>query len=110
MAMRVLGEQDKGARSPPVANKKKAGATRAGTNSSGCEARKESAEVARQTYVRQSDDETSRLSNAQSATTLKPLSAYAEVLVLIVAPHSLGVETPEGQRGWIHEERLEQLP
>jgi predicted cobalt transporter CbtA len=46
----------------------------------------------------------------QSAATLKPLSAYAEVLVLIVTPHWLGVETPEGQRGWIPEERLEQLP
>ena len=37
----------------------------------------------------------------QSAATLKPLSAYTEVLVLIVTPHWLGVETPEGQRGWI---------
>jgi len=46
----------------------------------------------------------------QSAATLKPLSAYAEVLVLIVTPHWLGVETAEGQRGWIAEERLEQLP
>jgi hypothetical protein len=46
----------------------------------------------------------------QSAATLKPLSAYTEVLVLIVTPHWLGVETPEGQRGWIPEERLEQLP
>jgi hypothetical protein len=106
--------------------------------------RRESAEVVHQTYVRQRDDETSRLSNAQSAekqleeevksvrheverrvkapgadlkaapfqsaATLKPLSAYAEVLVLIVTPHWLGVETPEGQRGWIPEERLEQLP
>ncbi len=106
--------------------------------------RRESAEVVHETYVRQRDDETSRLSNAQttekqleeevktvrheverrvkapgadlkaapfqSAATLKPLSAYAEVLVLIVTPHWLGVETPEGQRGWIPEERLEQLP
>jgi hypothetical protein len=46
----------------------------------------------------------------QSAATLKPLSAYAEVLVLIATPHWLGVETPEGQRGWIPEGRLEQLP
>ena len=106
--------------------------------------RKESAEVVHQTYVRQREDESSRLSNAettekqleeevktvrheverrvkapgtdlkaapfQSAATLKPLSAYAEVLVLIVTPHWLGVETAEGQRGWIAEERLEQLP
>jgi len=94
--------------------------------------------------VRQRDDETSRLNNAQSAekqldeqvksvrheverrvkapganlkaapfqsaATLRPLSAYAEVLVLIVTPHWLGVETPEGQRGWIPENQLEQLP
>jgi hypothetical protein len=106
--------------------------------------RKDSAEVVHQTYVRQRDDESSRLSNAQttekqlaeevktvrheverrvkapgadlkaapfqSAATLKPLSAYAEVLVLIVTPRWLGVETPEGQRGWIPEDRLEQLP
>jgi len=106
--------------------------------------RRESAEVVHQTYVRQRDDETSRLNNAQSAekqldeqvksvrheverrvkapganlkaapfqsaATLRPLSAYAEVLVLIVTPHWLGVETPEGQRGWIPENQLEQLP
>jgi hypothetical protein len=46
----------------------------------------------------------------QSASTLKPLSAYAEVLMLIATPHWLGVETPEGRRGWIPEERLVQLP
>ena len=106
--------------------------------------RRESAEIVHQTYVRQRDDETSRLNDAQSAekrldeqvkslrheverrvkapgadlkaapfqsaATLRPLSAYAEVLVLIVTPHWLGVETPEGQRGWIPENQLEQLP
>jgi hypothetical protein len=106
--------------------------------------RTESAAVVHQTYVRQREDETSRLNDAQAAekqldgqvkslrheverrvkapgtdlkaapfqaaATLKTLSAYTEVLVLIVTPHWLGVETPEGQRGWIPEDRLEMLP
>jgi hypothetical protein len=41
---------------------------------------------------------------------MKPLSAYTDVIVLIATPHWLGVETPEGQRGWIPEDRLEPLP
>ncbi len=106
--------------------------------------RMESAAVVHQTYVRQREDETTRLNDAQAAekqldqqvktlrhqverrvkapgadlkaapfqaaATLKPLSAYTDVLVLIVSSHWLGVETPEGQRGWIPEEQLEQLP
>jgi hypothetical protein len=46
----------------------------------------------------------------QSAANLKTLPAYTEVIVLIVSPHWLGIETPEGQRGWIYEEHLEPLP
>jgi hypothetical protein len=103
-----------------------------------------SAELVRQSYARQKDDETSRLSNAQtsekeiqdeivflrhelerrvkapgadlkaapfqSAANLKPLSAFTEVVVLIVTPHWLGVETPEGQRGWLQLDQLEPLP
>jgi hypothetical protein len=103
-----------------------------------------SAELVHQSFVRQREDESSRLTNAQnaekeleqevkslhhelerrvkapgvdlkaapfqSAATLKTLSAFSEVVVLIVTPHWLGVETPEGQRGWIADERLEQLP
>jgi hypothetical protein len=106
--------------------------------------RQKSAELVHQTFVRQREDETSRLANAQSAekdleqqvrslhhelerrvkapgvdvkaapfqsaATLKTLAAYSEVVILIVTPHWLGVETPEGQRGWISEEHLEQLP
>jgi hypothetical protein len=106
--------------------------------------RKESAAVVHQTYVRQREDESSRLNDAQAAekqldgqvkslrheverrvkapgtdlkaapfeaaATLRTLSAYTEVLVLIVTSHWLGVETPEGQRGWIPEDRLEMLP
>lgn len=45
-----------------------------------------------------------------SAANLKTLPAYSEVVVLIVTPHWLGVETPEGQRGWLLLEQLEPLP
>jgi hypothetical protein len=106
--------------------------------------RETSAELVRQSIVRQRDDETSRVSNAQSAqkdleqqvsalhhelerrvkapgadlkaapfqsaASLKTLSAYTDIVILIVTPHWLGVETPEGQRGWLPQERLEQLP
>jgi hypothetical protein len=46
----------------------------------------------------------------RSAANLKTLPAYSEVVVLIVTPHWLGVETPEGQRGWLPLEQLEPLP
>jgi hypothetical protein len=103
-----------------------------------------SAELVRQSYARQREDETTRLSNAQanekemeqqilslrhelerrvkapgadlkaapfqSAASLKPLAAYTEVVVLIVTSHWLGVETPEGQRGWLPLQQLEPLP
>ena len=46
----------------------------------------------------------------QSAASLKTLSAFTDVVILIVTPRWLGVETPEGQRGWLPQERLEQLP
>lgn len=103
-----------------------------------------SAELVRKSYARQREDETSRLSNAQttekemeqeivalrhelerrvkapgadmkaapfqSAANLKTLVAFTEVVVLIITPHWLGVETPEGQRGWLPIEQLEPLP
>lgn len=106
--------------------------------------RKQSAELVRQSYIRQREDESTRLDKAkasvkdldqeittlrrelerrvkapgaelkaapfQSATSLKTLAAYTEVVVLIVTPHWLGVETPEGQRGWLSISQLEQLP
>ncbi len=46
----------------------------------------------------------------QAAANLKSLGAYTDLMVLIVTPHWLGVETPEGQRGWIAEEHVEALP
>jgi hypothetical protein len=106
--------------------------------------RETSAELVRQSLVRQREDETTRFQTAestqkdleqqvrtlhhelerrvkapgadlkaapfQSAASLKSLSAYTDVVILIVTPHWLGVETPEGQRGWLPQERLEQLP
>lgn len=106
--------------------------------------RETSAELVRQSLVRQREDETTRFKNAestqkdleqqvgalhhelerrvkapgadlkaapfQSAASLKTLSAYTDVVILIVTPHWLGVETPEGQRGWLPQDRLEQLP
>jgi hypothetical protein len=103
-----------------------------------------SAELVRQSYTRQREEESNRLSSAQasekemeqdivslrhelerrvkapgadlkgapfqSAATLKTLPAHAEVVILIVTPHWLGIETPEGQRGWLPVEQLEQLP
>jgi hypothetical protein len=106
--------------------------------------RKSSAEIVHQTYVRQKEDETTRLSTAQasekqleqqvdalrheverrvkqpgaelkaapfeSAAALKSLASGSELVILIVTPHWLGVETTAGQRGWIQVEKLEQLP
>lgn len=106
--------------------------------------RKSSAEIVHQTYVRQKEDETTRLSTAQasekqleqqvdtlrheverrvkqpgaelkaapfeSAAVLKSLASGVDLVILIITPHWLGVETTEGQRGWIQVEKLEQLP
>jgi hypothetical protein len=106
--------------------------------------RQTSADLVRQSLIRQREDETTRVSNAQtaqkdleqrvsalhhelerrvkspgadlkaapfqSAATLKTLSAFTDVVILIVTPHWLGVETPDGQRGWLPQELLEQLP
>ena len=106
--------------------------------------RAQSAELVRQSYARQREDESTRLETAnnqiedlekeimslrrelqrrvkapgadlkaapfQSAANLKTLAAYTDVVILIVTPHWLGVETPEGQRGWMPTSQLEQLP
>jgi hypothetical protein len=106
--------------------------------------RQQSAELVRESYIRQHEDESTRLNTAKttekdleqqiaalrldlerrvkapgadlkaapfhSAASLKTLSAYTELIVLIVTPHWLGVETPEGQRGWLRVEQLEPLP
>ncbi len=46
----------------------------------------------------------------QSAAKVQSLAAYSEVLIVIVTPHWYGVETSQGQRGWIPADQLEALP
>ena len=46
----------------------------------------------------------------QSSAKVLRLPANTEVVIVIVTPHWLGVETPDGQRGWISIEQLEPLP
>jgi len=46
----------------------------------------------------------------QSSAKVASLPAYTEVVIVIVTPHWYGVETPNGQRGWIAIEQLESLP
>jgi hypothetical protein len=45
-----------------------------------------------------------------SATNLKTMDTGAEVVILIVSPYWYGVETEDGQHGWISREQLEPLP
>ena len=45
-----------------------------------------------------------------SASTLRSLPPGTEVLILISTPYWFGIETHDGQHGWISREQLEQLP
>jgi hypothetical protein len=45
-----------------------------------------------------------------SATEIATLPAYTKVVVVILTPHWYGVETPDGQRGWLPLGELELLP
>jgi hypothetical protein len=106
--------------------------------------RLDSAELVRQTGIRQREDETARLASAQAsvqdleqrirelrheverrvkapgadlkaapfraAANIKTLAAYTEVVIVIVTPRWYGVETPDGQRGWMPADQLETLP
>jgi hypothetical protein len=45
-----------------------------------------------------------------TASTLKSLSPGAEVLIRITTPYWYGVETHDGDHGWIQRDQLEQLP
>ncbi len=45
-----------------------------------------------------------------TASTLKSLEPGAEVLILISTPYWYGVETRDGQHGWIRRDQLEQVP
>jgi hypothetical protein len=106
--------------------------------------RRESADLVRETQLRQREDESRLLSEAQSsvheleqqvsslrreverrikapganlkaapfqsAANVATLRAYDEVVVVIVTPYWIGVQTPEGQRGWLRMQELEMLP
>jgi hypothetical protein len=45
-----------------------------------------------------------------TATNLRSLDAGAEVVILVVTPYWYGVETEDGQHGWINHAQLESLP
>jgi hypothetical protein len=45
-----------------------------------------------------------------SASTLRALNPGTEVLIVVVTPYWLGVETHEGDHGWVRREELETLP
>jgi hypothetical protein len=45
-----------------------------------------------------------------TASTLKSLQPGAEVLILISTPYWYGVETRDGEHGWIRRDQLEQVP
>ena len=46
----------------------------------------------------------------RSASTILSLPAQTNVLVMVITPYWLGVETTDGHRGWIHRSHLEALP
>jgi Bacterial SH3 domain len=46
----------------------------------------------------------------KSASSLKSLAEGARVMILIATPYWYGVETEDGQHGWIHHSQLEPLP
>jgi Skp family chaperone for outer membrane proteins len=46
----------------------------------------------------------------KSASSLQSLTAGTHVAILISTPYWYGVETEDGQHGWIHRSQLEQLP
>jgi len=45
-----------------------------------------------------------------TATTLKSLETGSEVVILISTPYWFGVETQDGQHGWVNRQQLEPLP
>lgn len=46
----------------------------------------------------------------RSAAKVASLSAYTDVVIMIVTAHWYGVETPDGQHGWLPLDQLESLP
>jgi|SRR5580692_130201 hypothetical protein len=45
-----------------------------------------------------------------TASNLKSLDAGTEVVIVVTTPYWYGVETEDGQHGWIHRDQLEPLP
>ncbi len=106
--------------------------------------RRDSIDLARHTLALQHEDESTRLSAAESsnqdleqhvhslrqelerrvkapganlkaapfrsAANVTSLSAYTDVVIVIVTPRWYGIETPDGQRGWLPMDQLETLP
>lgn len=46
----------------------------------------------------------------QSSAKVTTLPAYTEIVIVIVTPHWYGVQTPDGQRGWLPLDQVESLP
>lgn len=46
----------------------------------------------------------------RTASTLKPLIPGTEVVILIVTPYWYGIETQDGQHGWLFHDQVEALP
>ena len=46
----------------------------------------------------------------RTASNLKSLDAGTEVVIIVATPYWYGVETEDGQHGWIHHDQLEPLP
>ncbi|MBV9343023.1 MAG: SH3 domain-containing protein [Acidobacteria bacterium] len=46
----------------------------------------------------------------RSASSLKSLPVGAQVVILISTPYWYGIETEDGQHGWVHRSQLDQLP
>jgi hypothetical protein len=46
----------------------------------------------------------------RTASNLKSLQTGTEVVIVVATPYWYGVETEDGQHGWIHREQLEPLP
>ena len=45
-----------------------------------------------------------------TASTLKPLTPGTEIVILIVTPYWYGIETQDGQHGWLFHDQVEALP
>jgi hypothetical protein len=46
----------------------------------------------------------------RTAATLRPLPSETELLVVVVTKYWYGVETTDGQKGWVHHSQVEPLP